>query len=360
MSTTFRLGAFIVATLLILATGLFLIGNTRSFFKPTYQVKAEFQSVAGLNTGGEVRVGGLHEGTVRRIDLPRRTDEKVTVLMDLSTATRDVVRKDSVASIRSEGLVGDKYVDISFGSPESERLKNGETIESEPPADFAQLITKTSHILDTAQDALESFDATSDSLKSITAKIDQGKGSAGALINDRSVYQEATAGAAAFRDDMEALKHNFLLRGFFNRRGYEDSEALTEHEIQRLPREEPVKTFVYDARQLFEKPDSAKLKNQATLKESGLFLENAKFGLAVVVAAAQPKGDSDKLRTLTEARTTAVRNYLAENFRLDDTRIKTIGLGKVQPDSAVEADKVEILIYPPGLKAPPAGPAKKL
>jgi phospholipid/cholesterol/gamma-HCH transport system substrate-binding protein len=108
MSKEVRLGLFIVVTLAILFAGVFLIGNTETLFKSTYRVKAEFQNVAGLNDGADVRVGGIHEGTVRKIDLPKRPDGKVTVVMDLQSATRDIVKKDSLAAIKSEGLLGDK------------------------------------------------------------------------------------------------------------------------------------------------------------------------------------------------------------------------------------------------------------
>src|SRR5579871_4501535 len=126
MSATFRLGLFIVAGLLILAAGVFLIGSNESLFAHTYTTRAEFHTVAGLNDGAEVRVGGIHSGVVKRIDLPSRPDGNVTVSMDLKDATRAIVKEDSVASIHSEGLLGDKYVEISFGSPEAGKLKDGE------------------------------------------------------------------------------------------------------------------------------------------------------------------------------------------------------------------------------------------
>ena len=77
---------------------------------------------------------GPGEGTVKRINLPKRPDGKVTVVMDMHQATREVLKNDSVAAIKSEGLLGDKYVEISFGSPEAQKLKNGDTIASAPPA----------------------------------------------------------------------------------------------------------------------------------------------------------------------------------------------------------------------------------
>lgn len=345
MSTTLRLGMFIVAALLILSVGIFLIGGNTFKFGSTFRVKAEFPNVAGLNGGADVRIGGIHEGTVRYIDLPKRPDEKITVEMDLRTESRAVVKKDSVASIKSEGLVGDKYVEISFGSPEAQRLAGGETIGSEPPIDVSDVIKKANQILDTTQGAVENIQDTSSSLKSISSKIDQGQGTAGKLINDKIVYEQASAGVTALRENMEAFKHNFLVRGFFRKRGYEDSSELTQHEISRLPAAPSIKTFQFDSKQLFGKPDAAKLRNQKPLNEAGKFLEEQRFGLAVVTASTGNKGDTGKARVLSEARTAAIRDYLAENFQLDDLRIKTMGLGKSADGG--ESGKVEIIIYPP-------------
>lgn len=68
---------------------------------------------------------------------------------------------------------------------------------------------------------------------------------------------------------MEALKHNWLLRGFFNRRGYEDATKLAKYEIARLPSRAAARTFVIDAKQIFDGPDNAKLKNEKLLNEAG-------------------------------------------------------------------------------------------
>src|SRR5580692_1738925 len=106
MSRALRLGIFVVATLAIFAGAVFLIGSREYLFQSTYRLNSEFSNVAGLANGAEVRVGGIHEGTVRRIDLPRSPDRKVRVAMDMDKDTRSVVKSDSLASIESEGLVG--------------------------------------------------------------------------------------------------------------------------------------------------------------------------------------------------------------------------------------------------------------
>ena len=262
MSKEVRLGLFVALTLAILVVGVFLIGNTETLFKSTYRVKAEFQNVAGLSDGADVRVGGIHEGTVRRIELPKQPNGKVTVVMDLLRATRAIVKQDSLAAIKSEGLLGDKYVEVSFGSENAQRLQDGETIGSEPPLDISDLLGKTNQILDTTKTAMEGAQQTVNNLQSITSKIDRGQGSIGGLLNDKTVYNQANQAATNLAESTEALKHNFLVKGFFKKRGYEDSKDLTKYQIAKLPASPPLKSFDYEGKHLFDKPDASNPKNQ--------------------------------------------------------------------------------------------------
>jgi phospholipid/cholesterol/gamma-HCH transport system substrate-binding protein len=330
--------------LAIFATGVFLIGSRESMFRSSYKVKAEFDNVAGLNEGADVRVGGIRKGSVKSIRLPKRSDEKVTVLMDLEKETQNIVKADSVADIKSEGMLGDKYIEVSFGSMDAAALHGGETIGSRPPIDISDLFGKTNQILDTTQVALENVKNATSNISDISTKINQGRGTVGALINDKTIYNQAAATVTSMHEDVDALKHNFLLKGFFNKRGYVDSDELKKHEIAKLPAAQSQKSFVYDAKQVFDKPDAAKLKDQKALKEVGQYLQTAKFGQVVISAAAGMKGDSEKERVTTQAQAMVIRNYLVQNFRLDDTRIKTMGLGKTA--EAGDDGKIEILVYP--------------
>jgi len=113
MSRAARLGAFVITTLAVLGIGIFIIGNKQYLFTSTYRLKAQFGDVVGLNEGAEVRVGGVHRGTVSSIELPHRTSGKVTVVMDLDSSTHDIIKQDSVASIETEGLLGNEYMAIS-------------------------------------------------------------------------------------------------------------------------------------------------------------------------------------------------------------------------------------------------------
>lgn len=119
---------------------------------------------------------------------------------------------------------------------------------------------------------------------------------------------------------------------------------------QRLPAKLPVREFVYEAGDLFDKPDGVKLKKQKALDEAGQFLEKNGFGVAVVVVYAGMVGDSDNERTLTQTQAMGVRDYLVQTFAVDDTRVKTMGLGKAK--QAGDSGKLKVVVYSVGAAAP--------
>jgi phospholipid/cholesterol/gamma-HCH transport system substrate-binding protein len=367
MSRVARLGAFIIATLAVLATGVFIIGSKEYLFRSTYPLKAQFDNVAGLASGADVRVGGVHSGTVTDITLPHRPGEKITVVMELDSSTHEIVKRDSVASIETEGLLGNQYMAISFGSAGQADVRAGDILASLPPLQMSDLLTKTSGILDSSQQSIQNVTQATAHLNSVSGKIDAGQGTVGALVNDKQLYNnleqttttlddtmvKAQAGVTDFQENMEALKHNFFLSGYFKKRGYEDSADLAANKIGILPQGTPSKTFTYSAKDLFDGRDSAKLKNQKSLNEGGMFLAQNQFGFAVVVASAGMEGDAKKELVLTQARAMVIREYLVENFGFDDSRLKTLGLGK-QAGSNLDADwgAIQILIFPAGTAMP--------
>ena len=368
MSRVARLGFFIVFALAILAGGVFLIGSKEYLFSSTYQLKTQFDNVAGLAPGADVEVGGVHSGTVRSITLPHNPHDKVTIVMQMDKSTEEIVKKDSVASIETEGLLGNEYIAVSFGSNGQADIKSGDTIASTPPLQMSAILSKANNILDSGQQAVKYITSSTEHLNSVSAKIDSGQGTVGALVNDKQLYNnlqqttvtlhdtmtQAQTGVTDFQENMEALKHNFLLSGYFKKRGYEDEAELGANRISGLPQASPIKTFNYTAKELFDGRDSAKLKNQKSLKDGGKFLADNQFGFAVVVAATGNEGDAQKDLTLTEARAMVIREYLVENFGFDDSQLKTLGMGK-QADT--NSDKgwgsVKILVFPPGTEMPP-------
>jgi phospholipid/cholesterol/gamma-HCH transport system substrate-binding protein len=371
MSRVARLGAFVVVTLAVLAAGVFIIGSREYLFRSTYQLKAQFDNVAGLAAGADVQVGGVHSGTVESIALPHKTGGQVTVIMDLDKSTHEIIKQDSVASIETEGVLGNQFVAISFGSAGQAEVKDGEIIQSEPPLQISDLFKKTSGILDSSQKAIDNATLATAHLNSVSAKIDSGQGTVGALVNDKQLYSnleettttlhatmlQAKTGVTDFQENMEALKHNFLLSGFFKKRGYEDSEDLTDNEIEDLPQSAPLKVFTYNANQLFDGRDSAKLKSQKALNLAGEFLAQNQFGFAVVTVSAGIEGDTQKDLVLTEARAMVVRKYLVENYGFDDKQLKTLGMGKQVKAGLMSAGNdnlgsIQITIFPIGVELP--------
>src|SRR6202021_665383 len=183
-----------------------------------------------------------------------------------------IVKQDSLSSIETEGLLGNQYVAISFGSAGQADVKNGDTIKSIPPLIMSDMLKKTSGILDTAQQAVLNTTAATAHLNSVSGKIDSGQGTVGELINDKALYANlaqttstlndtvthAEAGVTDFQENMEALKHNFFLSGYFKKRGYEDSSELAANSIDGMPKAAPSKTFTFGAKQLFDGRESAK------------------------------------------------------------------------------------------------------
>lgn len=372
MSRVARLGAFIVATLAILAGGVFIIGSKAYLFRSTYKLQTQFDNVAGLAAGAGVQVGGVHSGTVHSIALPHRPGDKVIVVVDLDNSTHEIIKQDSVATIETEGLLGNQYLAISFGSLNQAEVRDGDFIRSAPPLQMADLLYKASGLLSSSQVALDSVSQATAHLNSVSAKIDSGQGSVGALINDKKLYSDlerstgslnetmvqAQAGVTDFRENMEALKGNFLLRGYFKKRGYEDSEELSAHAIDRLPRSAPLKAFSYSSKQLFGGRDSIKLHNQKSLNDGGEYLAKNPFGFAAVVVSGASDGDSQKEMELTQVRAMVIRKYLVEHFAFDDSQIKTLALGK---QSAATSDTgsggIQLLVFPVGSDAPNGEPA---
>ena len=203
----------------------------------------------------------------------------------------------------------------------------------------------------------------------------------GALINDPKIYKElntvaseahktvaeAKVGATALQENMQALKQNWLFRGFFKNRGYQDATELTKHAIPELPGQPPSQVFTFDAKNLFNKSNTAKLRNEKSLNRVGEFLETNPFGLVVVTASQGLAGDSEEDLVLSQARAWVVRQYLVEKVKLDDTRIKTKGFGKAELGQEGTADQVQILVYPQDVKmavgktkkTPPSEPASE-
>ena len=234
---------------------------------------------------------------------------------------------------------------------------------------MADLLKKTNGILDSSQQAIQNVTQATAHLNSVSAKIDSGQGTVGALVNDKQLYSnleqttttlhatmlQAQAGVTDFRENMEALKHNFLLSGYFKKRGYDRSLPIWGRtRIGGLPQGTPAKAFTYTVKQLFDGRDSAKLKNQKSLNAGGEFLAQT-INLDLRSSWSPPawKAIPRRIWCLPRPGPWWCASILVENFGFDDRHLKTLGMGK-QKGANPDADwgSIQILIFPPGTEIP--------
>ncbi|HSM64287.1 MAG TPA: MlaD family protein, partial [Gillisia sp.] len=127
-SQLIKLGLFVVIGTMLLIAALYFIGNRQHLFTKNIQLYSEFENVNGLQTGNNVRYSGINVGTVGNIEM---TDSaKIVVQMMIEEKTGKYIRKDAIASIASDGLVGSMVVNILPGSLNLPKVISGDTITS--------------------------------------------------------------------------------------------------------------------------------------------------------------------------------------------------------------------------------------
>src|SRR5262245_49878136 len=109
------LGAFIIAGTALFGVGLFMIGSRQKIFSRGFNVYANFSSVSGLEEGANVRVSGLAAGEVSKIEVPNQASSQFRVKVRIAEKFHPMVRDDSIALVQTEGLVGNKYLEIEKG-----------------------------------------------------------------------------------------------------------------------------------------------------------------------------------------------------------------------------------------------------
>ncbi|MBK9193678.1 MAG: MCE family protein [Flavobacteriales bacterium] len=128
-----KLGVFVLAGTLLLVLGLYLLGAKRDLFSRTLDVSAEFKEVSGLRAGSNVRYAGINVGTV--VDITIVSDTLVMVEMMIRRKDAAHIRTDAVAEIASDGLMGNKLVNIIPGEGTGGPLADGNVLKSSPGLD---------------------------------------------------------------------------------------------------------------------------------------------------------------------------------------------------------------------------------
>lgn len=180
-----KLGIFIFLGSVLLIVGIFMLGNKDQLFASTFTVRAYFQNTEGLRNGASVRFGGIDVGAVKQIKIMNDTTGRVELSLRVLNSVRNFIKKDSRASIETEGLVGNKVVILTMGSDEADVVADGGLILSKEPLSFADVIEETQGILSYTKDMTKN-------LAEIIAKINRGEGTIGKVLNDEELYYAAT------------------------------------------------------------------------------------------------------------------------------------------------------------------------
>ena len=180
-----KLGIFIFLGSTLLVILIFLLGNKDQLFASTFTLKAHFMNTEGLRNGASVRFGGIDVGAVKSIQIVSDTSVSVEVTMRVKVEVKRFIKKDSRASIETEGLVGNKVIMITMGSESADEIKDGGKILSKEPLSFADIIEETQGIMAYTKDMTKN-------LAEIVYKVNQGDGTIGKIINDNQLYTAAT------------------------------------------------------------------------------------------------------------------------------------------------------------------------
>lgn len=180
-SQKLRLGSFVLIGTIIFITGVYLIGQRQDMFKKTFTLSSYFQNVNGLQKGNNVRYSGIDIGTVR--DITMVNDSTIKVDMSIEEKIISHIKKNAIATIGSDGLVGNMIVNIVPGRGIFEVIKNEDIIES-----YSKI--GTDDILNTLNTSSENAAILTSDLLKITNSITEGKGTIGVLLNDTIMAQD--------------------------------------------------------------------------------------------------------------------------------------------------------------------------
>jgi phospholipid/cholesterol/gamma-HCH transport system substrate-binding protein len=174
-SQKIRLGVFVIISTLIFISLLYFIGNKQNLFGKTFRISAVFNNVNGLILGNNVRYSGINVGTVKNINM--MNDTTICVDMIIEDKFLKHLKKNAIAAIGSDGLVGSMVINIMPSKDSSLALIPGDTIKS-----FSKI--STNDMLSTLNTTNENAAILTSDLLKITSAINQGKGTLGLLIND--------------------------------------------------------------------------------------------------------------------------------------------------------------------------------
>jgi phospholipid/cholesterol/gamma-HCH transport system substrate-binding protein len=214
--STVKVGAVILAAIAVLAVGVFLIGDRNNLFKRKIHYYTEFNSAGGLKKGNPVQLNGVEVGTIDEVILPQNpTKENIQVWIAVDRHYGDRIRgplqpegagqagqagenPPSKARIKTLGLLGDKYIEISSGSPEYPVIPPDGLIPAAEPTNVDALVAS-------GEDVMDNVVEISHSLSTILARLERGEGFLGEMISDSEASRRLRTSLLASADALQRV-----------------------------------------------------------------------------------------------------------------------------------------------------------
>ncbi len=197
ISSKIRLGIFISLGIAVFIAAIYFLGAKQQLFRSTFRLSGVFRDVGGLQAGNNVRLSGINVGTVENITMISDTSVRVGILIDENT--REFIKKDALATIGSEGLMGNKVLIISPGTGGKTGIENNDVIQTAPPINMDDILYSLKSTIDNAS-SITGY------LKTITNNVQSGQGTIGRLIMDKSWRENFDSTVANLKDGSVGFK----------------------------------------------------------------------------------------------------------------------------------------------------------
>ena len=184
-----KLGAFVLAGLIFLLLILYMIGKNRTMFGGNYKLRARFENVQGLKSGNNVRYAGIDVGTVEKVSIINDTIMEVKMIID--NKAKFILRKNAIVSIGTDGLVGNKVVNIAASKSDSPLAEENDILPTKKPID-------TDEMLRTLNKTNNDIAVIAKNLKLTSNKLNNSE-ALWALLNDKSLPDNLKKSAANIR-----------------------------------------------------------------------------------------------------------------------------------------------------------------
>jgi phospholipid/cholesterol/gamma-HCH transport system substrate-binding protein len=214
-----RVGLFVILGVALMIVAIFIIGGAKRLWEPRVTYRTAFQDVAGLKPGAPVRMGGLDIGEVKSVGHDGDTED-ARIFVSMSVVKKEAVRirADTVARVAGKGLLGDKMVELTVGSPELPHVAEGSLLPSEEPSDVLAAANKVAASVSKAIEKIEplavqlgdpkfseDIRGSAADLHSLLGAMARGDGAMHRLLYDRETADQLSGAIAQLNHTMTHL-----------------------------------------------------------------------------------------------------------------------------------------------------------